>query len=382
MKKVVGAATALMLGVLVLTRAPIDTAAAYAQPAEREQAAEPPRIVLVIGDGMGLAQWSLLPLTNHANPNVARLPHIGLVDTRCLCTRTTDSGASATAYATGHRVPYRHISMTADSTPLETVLEIARGRGMATGLVTTTHITDATPAAFAAHVRSRYLRFEIARQMAEQQIDVLLGGGYHFFARRPDGRNLLDELRARYTIVRSPAEFRALDVSRTERLLGLFADSTMWGQQDVRPSLPELAGTALAIVDRNPNGFFLMLESEDTDDAFHDHLPVREAVRSVRELDAMIGTVLEYQRRRSNTLVVVIGDHETGGFVPQVLPDSLGAAYTTGNHSAVMVPVFAAGPGAEAFGRWLTNAEVGMLLRQAVLGEPLQRSDQLRSSSR
>ena len=326
------------------------------------------RVILIVGDGVGLAQWSLLRLAGTADLAVARLPEVGLVDTRCACARTTDSGAAATAYATATRTQYRFVGMAPDSTPRETVLEAAEQRGLATGLVTTTHITDATPAAFGAHVVSRYDHRTIAAQLAEREIEVLLGGGYAYFARRPDGRDLVRELAARYRVVRTPAEFAALDVADTERVLGLFADSTMYGEPGVRPPLPALARTALAILERDPDGFFLLLESEDTDEVFHDTLSAAAALPALRELDATIAVALEFQARHPETLIVVIGDHETGGLAVH-LPRETGALttmYTTTDHTAGMVPVFAGGPGAAGFGRWLTNEQVGALLFAAV----------------
>lgn len=350
--------------VAALALGPVVGAAA---PVPQPGAEAPTRVIFIVGDGVGLAQWSVLRLGTEGPLAVERLPEVGLVDTRCACGRTTDSGAAATAYASARRTQYRFVGMAPDSTPLETVLEAAARRGLATGLVTTTHVTDATPAAFAAHVASRYDRFTIAAQMAAQDIDVLLGGGYRYFARRPDGRDLVRELGERYTVVRTPAELRALDLGRTTRLLGLFADSTTYGQPGVRPTLPEMAHAALAVLDRDPDGFFLLLESEDTDDVFHDTLSVAGVLPSLRELDATIAVALEYQARQPETLIVVTGDHETGGLGVVVRRDgTLATQYSTTNHTAGMVPVFAGGPGAERFGRWLTNEQLGALLFAAV----------------
>ncbi|HUH13982.1 MAG TPA: alkaline phosphatase, partial [Longimicrobiales bacterium] len=111
-------------------------------------ASAPPRVILIIGDGVGLSQWSALRLSDDAPLAVTRLPEIGLVDTRCDCERTTDSAAGATAYAIGERTGYLMVGVGTDSLPRTTVLEAAQARGLATGMVTTTHITDATPAAF------------------------------------------------------------------------------------------------------------------------------------------------------------------------------------------------------------------------------------------
>ncbi len=335
------------------------------QPAPAESAAR--RVILIIGDGTGLAQWSATLLADDAPLAVARLPEIGLVDTRCICPNTTDSGASGTAYAIGERTGYTMIGMSGDSVPRTSVLEAAEARGMATGMVTTTHITDATPAAFGAHVPSRYDRYGIAAQYADREIEVLLGGGTSFFTRRPDGRDLVREMGARYTVVRTPDEFANIDVAATERLLGLFADSTTYPDATLRPTLPDMARTALAILDRDPDGFFLLLENEDTDDLGHSNVPMDALVRGMRELDAMVAVALEYQQRRPETLIVVTGDHETGGLSLRIRRDAgLTGSYSTSGHTASMVPVFAGGPGAEAFGGWLRNDEVGQLLLRAV----------------
>jgi alkaline phosphatase len=327
----------------------------------------PARVILIVGDGMGLAHWTAAAMSQDSPTAVSRLPVMGLVDTRCACTRTTDSGAAATAYATGFRTQYTFISMTPDSMPLTTVLELAEAKGMATGLVTTTEITDATPAAFAAHVPSRYNRMDIAAQMSAKEIEVLLGGGRIYFSMRPDGRDLLRTLADNYAVVRTPDQFRQLDFRNVDKLVGLFADSTIFPATHLRPGLPEMALAALQILDRDPDGFFLLLENEDTDDLAHRNRPIEELVSGISELDRTIATALEFQRRRPQTLIVVVGDHETGGLTLQVPRDApLTAVWRTTGHSASMVPVFAGGPGANAFGRWLRNDELGQLLFRAI----------------
>lgn len=329
----------------------------------------PTRLILIVGDGVGLPQWSAARLTGGPLA-LERLPVIGLSDTRCDCDRTTDSGAGATALATGQRTRYRMVGTASDSSAQTSVLEAAEARGLASGLVTTSHITDATPAAFGADRASRYNREGIADDYADKDIEVLLGGGLAFFdTRRPDGHDLLREFAQRYTMVTKPAQFAALDLARTERLLGLFADSTIYPDNARRPTLPAMAEAALTILDRNPRGFFLLLESEDTDEAGHERLTAPELVKTLRELDATVAVALEYQRRNPETLVIVTGDHETGGLAVQVQPDGqVYTSYTTGGHSAESVPVFAGGPGARHFGRWLGNDEVGRLLLQFIEG--------------
>lgn len=333
-------------------------------PAAAQQ--KPVRLVLIVGDGTGLTHWSAARLSADSPLAVDRLPVIGLMDTRCICSRTTDSGAAATAFATGRRTRYRMVGTGPDSTPLTSVLEVAEARGLATGLVTTSYITDATPAAFGADRVTRYDREGIATDYAAKDIEVLLGGGRYWFTHRADGRDLLAELKPRYATATTPAEFEAAVAAGPARLLGLFADSTIFPHNARRPTLPRMASVALSILDRDPDGFFLLLESEDTDELGHQNRPLPELVAGMRELDATIAVALEYQRRRPETLVVVLGDHETGGLALQVARDTLTATYASTDHTAEPTPIFAGGPGAERFGRWLGNDEVGRLLLEFV----------------
>jgi len=327
----------------------------------------PTRLILLVGDGVGLAQWSAARMAGGPPLSINRLSTIGLMDTRGTSNRTTDSAAGATAFATGTRTRNGFVAVGPDSARLTTVLEVAEQRGLATGLVTTSYILDATPAAFAAHSLSRYDRETISAQFAEQDIEVLMGGGRHFFEHRRDGRNLLEGLSRRYTTVTTPAQFAALDLARTERLLGLFADSLIFPNTHLRPALPEMARAALAILDRNPRGFFLLLETEDTDELGHANDSLPKLVTALRELDATIGVALEYQARHPETLIVVLGDHETGALSLQIRRDGgIAGNFGSRDHSAAATLIFAGGPGAERFGAWLDNAEVGRLLLEHV----------------
>src|SRR5690606_28355548 len=176
------------------------------QPARQVERAEtappaPRRVVLFIGDGVGVSYWTAARFASE-QLNVEQFSVVGLVDTRSSSHRVTDSAAGATVYATGVRTFNGAIGVGPDSLPLQTVLELAEEKGMATGLVATSSITHATPASFAAHVPSRRMESEIARHIAEREVDVILGGGRRFFDGTAEGAsNLLPELRERYTYV-------------------------------------------------------------------------------------------------------------------------------------------------------------------------------------
>ena len=333
--------------------------------------ATPTRVILFIGDGMGASYWTAGRFATD-KLNVAQFPVGGLVDTRSSNHKVTDSAAGATAYASGIRTYNGAIGVAPDSTPVETVLEIAEAQGMATGLVATSTITHATPAAFAAHVVSRRMEGEIARQMAHQDIDVLLGGGRSFFdGTGNDADDLLPGLN-RYTEVASDSALAGLDVAHIDHLLGLFAPGGMPPAADRSPTLAAMTDAALAVVDRDPDGFFLMVEGSQPDWRGHENAPLEQVTAEVLDFDAAIGRGLAYRDRHPETLIIVIADHETGGLaIGADENEQVTGRYVTDYHTAQMIPVFAIGPGAERFGGMHDNFRIGQMLMEAVRDGPV-----------
>ncbi|HEX9582097.1 MAG TPA: alkaline phosphatase [Gemmatimonadales bacterium] len=325
------------------------------------------RVILMVADGAGVGHWTI-GAHSIGNLAVQEFPVVGLVDTRGDHHIVTESAAAATAYATGVQTYPGAVGMGPDSQPRQTVLEAAKERGLATGLVTTTLLTDATPAAFASHV-TRRIHAEVARQMARAGIDVLLGGGRYVFENvlNRDSAVLLDAMLPRYTYVTSADSLKALRLSRVRTLLGLFAEQDMDLGFARSPSLADMARAALEVVDQNPRGFFLLIENEETDTQAHRNQPYDVIAAEMVTFDDAVHVALDYQKRHPETLLVVVGDHETGGLALQ--PGSAGgvaAVYTTTGHTAALVPVFARGPRAERFAGIITNSRVGELLHAAV----------------
>jgi alkaline phosphatase len=238
---------------------------------------------------------------------------------------------------------------------------------MATGLVTTCSITHATPAVFAAHVRSRNMDEEIAAQMTESGVDVLIGGGWSYFVpsgveggRRKDERNLLDTLRARMEVVLSIEDFREL--GETERFAAFFAPRHPPEAGKRMISLAEMTERAIAALARERNGFFLMVEGSQIDWAGHDG-DAPGIIAEMLDFDEAVGVGIDFAERNGQTLVIVTSDHETGGYAVHdgSLTDSMvtESGFTSGGHTAEMVPIFAHGPGAKAFGGILDNTDIG-----------------------
>jgi len=337
-------------------------------------------VVIVIGDGVGTAYWTAARFET-GRLHVERMRVAGLTDTRSSDSYVTDSAAGATVYATGRRTYNGAIGVgdrcaemfAADSVavmrdpaacdPLEGIFDIAYRSGIATGLVASSSITHATPAAFGAKVPYRRFQAEIAEQMAENPIDVLLGGGRGFFdgTLRADERDLWTPLCREAVCLTTPAELDAYQPD-DRRLLGLFAENHMEAAPERRPTLTEMTRVALERLDRNPAGFFIMIEGSQPDWRGHANDPLPDVVSEMVDFDETVGVALDFAERTPGTLVLVVADHETGGLALQMEADTLAAAYTTDYHTGTMTPHFAWGPGAERFSGIRDNDEIGRVL--------------------
>ena len=279
----------------------------------------PANVILMIADGCGPASVGLGRQVAGGPLELDRIL-VGTLTTGSASSRVTDSAAAATAMASGVKTNNRMIGVDATGRRAATLIERARERGWATGLVAKSTITDATPAAFAAHVQHRSSQDSIAVQEIELGVDVLLGGGRRWFAPSSRGGARKDSLdvialarRRGYACVTTREELLA---ARRAPLLGLFAEEDMSYTLDrdsfQEPSLPEMARQALALLAARPRGFFLMIEGSRIDHAGHANDAATHA-REVLEYDATVREVLAFARRDGRTLVVSTADHETGG---------------------------------------------------------------------
>ena len=285
----------------------------------------PKKIILMIGDGMGPAHLAAYrnyrddPHTAEVEATIFDSMLVGSLRTHPADEfgDVTDSAASATAYATGHKTINGALAVDENGQALQTVLEYASAQQMATGLVVTCHLNHATPAAFVSHQIKRSQYNNIADQFFDNQpqghplVDVMLGGGLRYF-RRPD-RDLVAEFKAAgYDFVDSR---EALQASTNSKLFGLFAPveiPRMLDRDPGDPSLAELTQVALDRLDQNPQGFFLMVEGSQIDWAAHDN-DVVGVMSEMTDFAAAVERAKEFVRRDGNTLLIVTADHATGG---------------------------------------------------------------------
>ena len=322
--------------------------------------ARPKSIIFLIADGAGAAHFTVARMVRGNSFQVGRMTTTGLVATSPVVdSRVTDSAAAATAYATGHLTKYRAVGVDADGQPRQTLLEIAEKLGKSTGLVTTTNFFDATPAAFAAHTPSRYEAELIVRQMLSSGAEVIIGGGLARFG--VEGRPAIEDVASStgYTLARTADQLRT---ATGDRLLGVFATQKFEGDFP-EARLPELARIALDRVARDADGFFLMIEHEGTDGASHNK-ETEPFIRSMVSFDEAVGVALDYAATRNDVLVVVTGDHETGGLqIHGEKEQELRLAWATGSHTGEAVPVFSIGPGAGSLTGFMSGDELGRRLQ-------------------
>jgi len=342
-------------------------------------------IIIMVPDGMGLADVTAAR-TFRNGPDGAplsfeTLENIGYQRTHSANSLVTDSAAGASAWACGEKFANNEICFHGDGRPTRpSILELARDKGKATGLVTTDGMCGATPAAFGAHVPKRNCRQEIARQYLEKtRVDVLLGGDMESFtAAKPDpcgarGNLVMTARNKGYTVVHDRDGLKKAVSTGCRKLLGLFSPRGMTAElkrspETREPRLPEMTAMALAVLEKDRDGFFLLVEGALVDKANHrNDFPLQRG--EVLAFDEAVTVVRDWikadRKRAASTLLIVVADHETGGFAVTgpygSLPgpgSELETAWTGRGHTAMDTIVWSEGPGSEKLGRALDNTDI------------------------
>lgn len=325
-------------------------------------------IIFLIGDGMGTSQVYAGLMANKGESYLKTMPVSGFSKTNSSDDLITDSAAGATAFTIGEKTYNGAIGLDKNEVPKKTILEMAEEKGLGTGLVSTCAITHATPAAFIAHQQNRYMQEEIAADFLKTDIDIFIGGGRKYFNQRKDERNLLDELEAKgYDVITT---MDSLQFAKGDKIAALIEEDhptpVVQGREDM---LPKAANFAIKNLKKNKSGFFLMVEGSQIDWGGHDN-NVPYIVTEMLDFDKTLGEVLKFAAKDGETLVVVTADHETGGFSVNGGSLETGVVegkFTTGGHTAVMVPVYAYGPQAELFSGIMENTDIFFKFKE-VLG--------------
>jgi alkaline phosphatase len=322
----------------------------------------PKNIILLIGDGMGVAQMSAHIYWQGVGKTVfEQFPVVGFHKNYAFDERVTDSAAAATAFACGEKTTNGAIGvLPPDSRPCTTILEDLDRQGFATGMVVSCTATHATPASFIAHRELRAFTEEIALDYLRTPFDCFIGGGEALFNDRLDGLDLEDSLKQRGYVVRRGTDFRRLPLDGSRPFLLFTHDREPPTASGGRTYLPGATRLACDFLEkRSKKGFFLMVEGSQIDWAGHSN--DRNWLRAeMADFDVVVRRALEFAAQDGETLVIVTGDHECGGLAltQGATRKDFSTTFSTRLHTAAMVPVYAYGPQAQLFSGIYENTAI------------------------
>jgi alkaline phosphatase len=314
-------------------------------------------VILMIGDGMGLAHQYAGYTANKGVLSLERCHTVGIVKTHAANNYTTDSAASGTAIACGEKTNNGMLGIRPDGARLKSMLEYAADNDMTTGMIVVCELTHATPAAFVAHVKSRSEHENIALDLARSKINVGIGGGRKYFENREDGKNLTDTMKTKgFRVAYTMDEVNAV---KNGNLLALLADTGLERYPARGEMLPEAVSTAINILNQNKKGFFFFFEGSYIDGGGHSNNQ-EYVVNEMLDFDRAIKAAFDFAERDGQTLVVVTADHETGGMSingGNLETGDLFTKFSTGGHTGIPVIAYSFGPGAELFTGIFDNTE-------------------------
>ena len=318
----------------------------------------PKNVIFLIGDGMGLTQITAGSIAKKTPLVLEKFRQIGLVKTYST-KLITDSAAGATAMATGSKTYNGAISMDIHQKKLKTIVEYAEEANWLTGIVTTATVTHATPACFYGHqpTRSR-VNQKLAAEFMTKNIEVLMGGGWNYFKKGLDGRDLIAEAQEKGYFVTDDIE--QVGDYRPEKMICLISPKLPPRIKERGNYLPLAAKKAIDILSYPKSNFFLMIEGAQIDWGGHQNQS-DYIVEEMLDFDRTIQEAFDFAEKDGNTLVLVTADHETGGYSingGSAKDGKVEGKFTSDYHTATMVPIFAYGPGAESFTGIMENTEI------------------------
>jgi len=314
-------------------------------------------IILMIGDGNGLAQISAGLFGNGGQLNLTQLKNIGLVKTQAADDFTTDSAAGATAFATGFKANNRALGLNPEGDSLANLPEILDLYGFRNGIITTDQLTGATPGAFYAHHSERNDLDQIAAFLPKSKLDLFIGGGGGDFTRFALNRK--EELeKAGFTLVKSLDEIL---VSGADRIGYFVSEGSIPSVENSRGDyLLKSTKLATQFLGKYNSPFFLLIESGMIDSGGHAN-STSMIVTETQDFDQAIGEMIRFADQNPGTLVIITADHETGGVsIPQgnVSEREVELGYYSDDHTGIMVPIFAYGAHSGDFRGVYENTEV------------------------
>ncbi|MGO4912889.1 alkaline phosphatase [Leeuwenhoekiella sp. W20_SRS_FM14] len=316
--------------------------------------AKPTNIILMIGDGNGLAQITAAQIANQGELTLTQLNDIGFLKTASSDDLITDSAAGATAIATGFKTHNRAIGVDTVDKPVTNITEILGERGFNTALISTDAIDGATPASFYAHRKERDDSEGILKDLETAELQFFIAGG-------------------RSKAASIPASYR---VKTIDQLTNLREKSAVFIGENKVPSIANGRGDllkqsvqkALRVLEKDEKPFFLMIEAAQIDSNGHTN-SASGIIQEMLDFDTAIAEVLKYADALKNTLVIITADHETSGLGivgGELKQGEVQADFLTTDHTGIMVPVFSYGPQAQNFRGVFENNQLFYKMLKAV----------------
>lgn len=315
-------------------------------------------IILLIGDGMGLAHIQAGLSANFGQSNIINIKHIGFSRTEASNSDFTDSAAGGTALATGKKTNNRYIGVDANGKRATSLPDTLAQYGIKSGIISAGDITDATPAAFYAHQIERTMSQDIAADFKKSNVDILVGSRRESFLKNKDGQ-LMDELAEKGYQLQTTLD--SFEKATSGKQLVLLADSATRRVLDGRGDMLKTSLLkTIQLLSKNNTGFFIMAEGAQIDYGAHaNDLPY--VVTEQHDFDRLVGEALKFADHDGETLVIVTADHETGGLSlldADYRKGTVRGYFSSDYHTNIMVPVFAYGPGAQNFIGIYNNTEI------------------------
>lgn len=344
---------------------------------ENYQGPSPKYIFYFIGDGFGLSQSNASEAYLAAiadSPGIKKLemnqlPYQAFFTTYALNRFITGSAAAGTALATGHKTTINTVGMDGKKqTPLKSVAEMARDKGWKVGIISSVSLDHATPASFYAHQPSRNMYYQISKQLTTSGFNYFAGGG--LMHPEGDGKidnkntmanigmgeednashkqtNAMDLAKQRgYSIINSKEEFLKLKngddniIAISPNLAGGKSMPYAIDQTPMDISLPEFTQKGIELLN-NPKGFLIMVEGGKIDWACHAN-DAATAIKETLQMDEAVAKAMEFYRKNPDeTLIVVAGDHETGGMALGFSGSHYHSDFRLLQHQTISYEVFA-----------------------------------------
>lgn len=316
-------------------------------------------VILFIGDGMTIANRTSARVFSkgisegkyQGKLSFDDMPNTALIGTSGSDSLITDSANSMSAYTTGHKTAVNAMGVYVSRAPdnlshpkVETIAElIKRKTKMSVGIVSDAELQDATPGAMVSHTRRRADKSYIADQLLASGAEVILGGGSAYFypqsskgSKRKDEKNLVEQFKVNgYEIALDKDELiQAANAANTKKLFGVFHPDNMDGSLDRfflkkntveqypnQPDLTDMTRSAINVLSKNPNGFFLMVEAALID-KFNHPLDWERAAFDTIMLSNAVQIAKDFAKTHPDTLIIVTPDHTHSGSISGVVHDA------------------------------------------------------------